>query len=76
MTATETNPDPSAATTVLWDMTEEQVRAKAAKVAEFFTALAEGRTWQHWHNDAWHDEPLNNLGPCLSTNLAFWRIKP
>jgi hypothetical protein len=78
MTATETKPDPdcSRPKKACWDMTEEEVRAKAAKVAEYFAALSQGRTWQHFHNGAWHDEPLNNLGPCLSSNLALWRIKP
>jgi hypothetical protein len=79
MTATETKPDPdcSRPKKACWDMTEEQVRAKAAKVAEYFAALAQGRTWQHyWGNQGWCDEPLNCAGPSLLSDLDFWRIKP
>jgi hypothetical protein len=79
MTATETKPDPdcSRPKKACWDMTEEQVRAKAAKVAEYFAALSQGRTWQHyWGDRGWCDEPLNCAGPSLLSDLDFWRIKP
>jgi hypothetical protein len=58
-------------------MTEDQVRAKAADVAKFFLAIAEGRTLQ-WFSGmhGWLDQPLNSAGPSLLNDLAFWRVKP
>jgi hypothetical protein len=50
---------------------------KAKWLAEFYGAIAEGKTVQQLFSGKWRDNATNDLvGPDMSSNPDFWRIKP
>ena len=56
-------------------MTPEEIRTKAAELAEHYAAQASGKTMQ-WHSPGkgWID--YDHYGPTLDSDLSRWRIKP
>jgi len=50
---------------------------KAKWLAEFYGAVAAGKTAQVFFADSWHDQPIDILkGPAMLANPENWRIKP
>jgi hypothetical protein len=50
---------------------------KAKWLAEFYGAIAEGKTAQVIYKDSWQDRPTDSTsGPTLSSSPNHWRIKP
>jgi hypothetical protein len=50
---------------------------KAKWIAEFYKAVAEGKTVQESFSGKWIDCATSGLvGPDMCSNLDFWRIKP
>jgi hypothetical protein len=50
---------------------------KAKWIAEFYNAVAAGKTVQESFSGKWRDCAASGLvGPDMCSNLDFWRIKP
>jgi hypothetical protein len=59
-------------------MNQEEIKAKSAELAAFYTAKANGKTLQYLLQpigDIWEDRS-GTAGPTLSSNLSLWRVKP
>ena len=58
-------------------MSPDEIKAKAATLAELYAAVAAGRTLQH----LWEYGEAKGWGaaggfPCMDSDLSFWRVKP
>ena len=57
-------------------MTQEEIKAKSAELAAFYTSVAAGRTLQHYTDgEGWYIMP-DYSGPTLMSDLSRWRVKP
>lgn len=56
-------------------MSPDHIKAKAARLAELFAAMAAGKTLQINYGDVWKD-CLITSGPRMSSDLSRWRVKP
>ena len=55
-------------------MTPEEIKAKSAELAAFYTAKANGKTLQ-FLTDEWSDYE-HDAGPGIQSDLSRWRVKP
>ena len=55
-------------------MSPDEIKAKAATLAELFAAKAAGKTLQYL-TDSWSDYE-NDAGPSMLSDLSRWRVKP
>jgi hypothetical protein len=55
-------------------MNQEEIKAKSAELAAFYTAKANGKTLQVEYSDGWKDLDCN--GPSMNSDLSRWRVKP
>ena len=56
-------------------MNEDEIKAKAAKIAALYTAKAEGKTVQLKTRVGWFE--WNGFGgPNMGSELSIWHIKP
>ena len=62
-------------------MTPEEIKAKSAELAAFYTAKANGKTLQfdtspnQSRMNRWEDAP-EELSLCIHSELSRWRVKP
>ena len=56
-------------------MTPDEIKAKAAELAAFYTAKANGRTLQIEYSDGWKG-CVDENGPTMGSDLSRWRVKP
>jgi hypothetical protein len=56
-------------------MNQEEIKAKSAELAAFYTAKANGKTLQIEYSDGWKDCVTCN-GPSMHSNFSRWRVKP
>jgi hypothetical protein len=58
-------------------MNAEEIKTKAAELAELFSAVAKGKVLQnllmHGLSRGWKDTAEF---PCMASDLSFWRVKP
>lgn len=55
-------------------MSPDEIKAKAATLAELYGAKAAGMTLQWYHLDhGWQDDP--DHGPAIQSDLNRWRVK-
>ena len=55
-------------------MSPDEIKAKAASLAELYTAKANGKTLQ-FLTDVWADYE-HDAGPSMGSDLSRWRVKP
>lgn len=56
-------------------MSPDEIKAKAATLAELYAAKAAGKTLQVESYGVWNDQP-DGAGPTMSSVLSRWRVKP
>ena len=57
-------------------MTPEEIKAKSAELAAFYTAKANGRVLQYLVESlGWTSEP-DTQGPDIQSDLSRWRVNP
>jgi hypothetical protein len=56
-------------------MTPDEIKAKSAELAAFYTAKANGKTLQVEYSDGWKNWVEDN-GPTMGSDLSRWRVKP
>jgi hypothetical protein len=56
-------------------MTLDEIKAKSAELAAFYTAKANGKTLQIEYSDGWKG-CVDENGPTMGSDLSRWRIKP
>lgn len=57
-------------------MSADEIKAKAATLAELYAAKAAGKTLQRGNEkDGWFDTP-DGFGPDMMSDLSMWRVKP
>jgi len=56
-------------------MNQDEIKAKSAELAAFYTAKANGKTLQIEYSDGWKDCADCN-GPKMHSNFSRWRVKP
>jgi hypothetical protein len=56
-------------------MNQDEIKAKSAEIAAFYTAKANGKTLQVEYSDGWKD-CVDCNGPSMQSDLSRWRIKP
>jgi hypothetical protein len=56
-------------------MNQEEIKAKSAELAAFYTAKANGKTLQAECSGGWADRD-NESGPNMQSDLSRWRVKP
>jgi len=56
-------------------MTPDEIKAKSAELAAFYTAKANGKTLQIEYSDGWRDH-VEHVGPSMGSELFRWRVKP
>lgn len=57
-------------------MNPDEIKAKAATLAELYTAKAAGKVLQRGNEeDGWFDTP-DGFGPDMMSDLSMWRVKP
>jgi len=57
-------------------MNQDEIKAKSAELAAFYTAKANGRTLQyHVGSLGWMNEE-DTQGPDMDSDLSRWRVKP
>ena len=56
-------------------MTPDEIKAKSAELAAFYTAKANGKTLQVEYSDGWKD-CVDCNGPTMQSDLSKWRVKP
>lgn len=58
-------------------MAPEEIKLKAATLAELFAAVAAGKTlqhrWEYGEAKGWNDA---EGFPCMDSDLSYWRVKP
>lgn len=56
-------------------MNKEEIKAKAATLAELYAAKAAGKTLQVKYDTGWANQ-IENVGPGMDSDLSRWRVKP